>query len=618
MNKKLTSTTGLIFLVITFLVFTLLNNLIFSGVRLDLTEGNLYSLTDGSLEIIESIDEPVNLYFFFSEKASEDLTSLRSYAKRVEELLREYESLADGKIRLQVIDPEPFSEAEDQASNFGLQAVPITKGGDELYFGLAATNSMDDQDGIAFFQPDKESFLEYEISKVIYSLVNSKKPKVGLMSSMKIQGDVDMATYQMTPPWVVVAQMEQMFDLITVETTATSLPENLDLLMLVHPKNLADEILFAIDQFVMKGGRLMVFVDPMAELDRPAQANPMMPTQPTQQSSDLNRLLEVWGLKLRKNVVLGDSQTALRVGGAGGVPVRHFAILGLQPDNFASEDVVTASIGNINIAMAGVLDVVEKPGVTITPLIQSSTYAMALDAGRFQFLADPTDLQKGFAPTGERLLVAARISGKLETAFPEGLPGQAGEFESGAEDANIIVVSDTDILSDRLWVRVQDFFGQQVASPFANNGDFVTNALDNLLGSSSLISIRSRGKFTRPFDVVQDLRREAEAQYLEKANDLQARLGEAESKLAELQKSKTANNLLSLSAEQQQALIQFQDEKLKIRKQLRDVRHQLDKDIEVLGSGLKFINIALIPILLTLLMLAWHYLQLTRKKEVSQ
>jgi ABC-type uncharacterized transport system involved in gliding motility auxiliary subunit len=621
MKRKLYSTTGLILLVLAFLAFTVLNNLFFSTLRLDLTESNLYTLSNGSREIIDGIDETINFYFFFSDEASEDLSSLRTFAKRVEELLGEYVLYSDGKIKLHVVDPEPFSEAEDQAADFGLQGVPVNASGDELYFGLAGTNTLDDQAIIPFFQPDKEELLEYEISKLLHNLTVTEKPVIGLMSSLKIQGDMNMQTFQSTPPWMVVSQIEQLFKVESVDVSAEKIDEKLDVLMVVHPKNISEATLFAIDQFVLKGGHLLVFVDPLAETDRPPQANPMMPTPPTQQASDLNRLLSAWGLEMKAGSILGDSQTALTVGaGPSGKPVRHLGILGLQPGNFAADDVITTSLESINIATAGILERIDAAGTTIVPLITSSSYAMPLESFQFQFLSDPSDLQKGFKPTGEQYMLAARITGPADSAFPEGIG--ATETENTAEtetpishaDAiNVIVVADTDLLSDRLWVQVQNFLGRRLASPFADNSDFVVNALDNLTGSSALISVRSRGRFSRPFEVVQDLKREAEARYLTSANDLQLRLTETENKLSQLQQSKKEQNLLSLSKEQESALVQFQNEKIQIRKQLRDVRHQLDKDIEGLGTTLKFINIALIPILLTLFVLGLNYIRLRQR-----
>jgi len=320
--------------------------------------------------------------------------------------------------------------------------------------------------------------------------------------------------------------------------------------------------------------------------------------------------------------VLGDAQQALTVGGADGQPIRHLGILGMQQENFNLDDVTLSSLETLNVSSAGILDLLEDRTTTIEVLIASSEFAMPIDRIRFETLSDPADLQMDFKATGIRYPIAVRITGPVVTAYPDndmaaatdGLTDVATGVVS--EDAmgqlNVIVVADTDILSDRLWVQVQDFFGQRIASPWANNGDFVTNAVENLAGSSDLISIRSRGRFSRPFDVVQDLRREAEARYLTSANDLQAQLADTERQLSELEASRDEQTQLSMSPEQESTLLQFQAQKLRIRKDLRDVRHQLDKDIEALGTTLKFINIALLPLLLVLLLMAIHYVRLRR------
>ncbi len=615
-NKKLYSSTGLILLGVAFLVFTLLNNTLFSNIRLDLTENNLYTLSDGTREVIESIEEPINLYFYFSEGASEDLTSLRSYAVRVKELLEEYAAVSAGEIKLNIIDPEPFSDDEDRAAAFGLQAVPVSAAGDSLYFGLAGTNALDDLVIIPFFQPDKEEFLEYEISKLVQSLILTEKPVIGLISSLQVQGDVNMTTFQSTPAWMVMQQLEELFTVTDVDAESEMVPADVDILMVIHPKQLSEQMLFSIDQFLMNGGKMLAFVDPLAETDKPAQANPMMPSAPTNQSSNLNELTRGWGVTLRDNFVLGDSERALSVSGSNGAPVRHVAIVGMVGENFEKQDIVTAELESINLATAGILDLATKTTVEVQPLITSSTLAMPLDSFQFQFLRDPADLQKDFAATGEKYLLAARFSGKANSAYPDGIDGFEGDLVAATDQLNVILVADTDMLSDRLWVQVQNFFGQKIASPFANNGDFVVNALDNLGGSTALISVRSRGRFSRPFDVVQELRRVADERYLESADELQAQLNETESKLSELQSATQGAGLLTLSPEQEAAVVQFQQEKLRIRKQLRDVRHQLDQDIDALGSTLKFLNIALIPLLLTLLLIVMRYLR-TRSEEVA-
>ena len=616
---RLSSTLMLVVIFGIFFAFTMLNNALFSSARIDLTENKLYTLTLGTRDLIAEIDEPIKFRFFFSQRASEDLTALRAYARRVQELLEEYQALAGGSINLEIIDPEPFSEEEDLAAQFGLQSVPVNNAGDELYFGLVGTNSVDDQLIISFFQPDKEEFLEYDISRIIHQLNSSRKPKVGLLSSLKIQGDIDTSTFQTTPAWVVIDQLTQQYEVVDVAMDATELPRDMQLLVIVHPKSLSDPTLFAIDQFAMAGGRVLLFVDPLAEMERrPPGA---MPTEP---ASDFS-LLSNWGMQLRADTVLADSVAALNVGGSNGQPVRHLGILGLSAENFNSDDVSLASLESINVTTSGILDMVGRPESRIDILIQSSENAMPMASTEFQSLTDPEQLLKTFVPTGERYTIAARISGKAVTAYPEGVdfetvPGADPEVEvegqgqvestrdtqllqtvlTGTDKLNVIVVADTDILTDRLWVQVQNFFGQTIASPWANNGDFVLNSVDNLLGGSELISIRSRGRFSRPFTVVESLRLAAQSKYQKSADTLQRELEETEAELNEVESSQSDQNLLALSPEQERAITQFQDEKLRIRKQLRDVRHQLDKDIEGLGATLKLINIIVLPLLLVL------------------
>jgi len=606
MNRNFISGLGLFLLALAFVMVILLNNLWFSGIRVDLTENKLFTLAAGTREIVEDIDEPINLYFFFSEKASEDLTTLRAYANRVRELLQEYALLADGKINLQLIDPEPFSDAEDRAAAFGLQGVPANSAGDELYFGLAATNALDDQQVIEFFQPDKEEFLEYEISKLIQNLLVQSKPKVGLLSTLKVQGEIDMNTFQTTPAWVVIDQIDQASELQTIAPDAESLPAGLDLLVLIQPRGLGESLLSSIDQFALSGGRILVFVDPLAEMDQ-SQVNPMMGMSGAESSIDFP-LLAGWGVLLRKDVVLGDAQQALTVSGADGQPVRHLSILGLQAQNFNIEDVTLSSLETINVSTAGILDVLDQRSTQVDVLMASSEYAMPIERLRLKMLGDPSELLPDFKATGLVYPVAVRITGSATSQYPVTVDGDDSVLNTG--QLNVIVVADTDILTDRLWVQLQDFFGQRIVSPWANNGDFVTNAVENLTGSSALISIRSRGRFSRPFEVVQDLRREAEASYLNSANDLQSQLAETERQLGELESSRDEQNLLSLSPEQEATLVRFQQEKLRIRKALRNVRHQLDKDIEMLGSTLKFMNIVLMPLVLIFILLVLKYLRL--------
>ena len=596
---------SIVVLVAGFLLFTLVNNLMLGSVRLDLTENGLYSVSDGTREIIGDLEEPVNLYFFFSEKASEDLTALRAYSQRVQEMLEEYQLLAGSKINLHIVDPEPFSEQEDQAAEFGLQSVPVNQAGEALYFGLAGTNALDGQEVLAFFQPDREAFLEYELTKLIYNLSVAEKPRVALYSELRVEPGVDPRSFQPTPGWIFMDQLKELVQIEKIDELSLDAIGSADLLLLIHPGTLEDAALYAVDQHVMSGGKLIVFVDPLAEMVAPEAPGMSIPSG---SSSELNRLTATWGVSLRDGEVLGDSEVALMVGGADGAPVRHLGILGFTNQYFSGDDIVTADLEAINFSTAGILDVDEVDGIDAKSLIASSSAAGSLDAIQFQFLNDPAELQRGFQSTGENYSVAVRLSGKSLSSFPE----MSGEETHIAEtnQLNVVIVADTDVLSDRLWVQVQNFFGQQVASAFADNGSFVANLVENLSGSSALIEVRSRGQFSRPFVVVEELRRLAEAKYLKNAEDLQARLAETDRQLSELESARVDDGLLTLSPEQEAALVNFQNEKLRIRKDLREVRHRLDQDIEQLGGKLKFINILLMPLLLTLALLGIRMLGL--------
>ncbi|MNF44777.1 ABC-type uncharacterized transport system [compost metagenome] len=522
---------------------------------------------------------------------------LRNYARRVEEMLKAYERTAGGRIKLHIVDPEPFSEDEDKAAEFGLQAVPLEQGGDQVYFGLAGTNSVDETQIIPFFPLDQEEFLEYEISRLVQSLAKPERPVVGVLSGLQLNGGFDMASRQPTPPWMVMEEVRQLFRIESLKGDIDQIPEQVSVLLLVHPKNLPQQTQYAIDQFVLRGGKLLAFVDPWSEADN----GMAMPGEPGgDKSSDLDTLFKAWGLRMLPGKVLGDGANSMSVSmGQDKPPARHAAWLNLPRHSLDQSDVSTGGLENITLATAGILEPLEGAKTRFLPLIRSSEYAMPFDVQRFGMLADPEELIRELKPTGERYAVAARISGPVQSAFPNGIEGRKDGLKA-ADNVNLIVVADTDMLSDRMWVQVQDFFGQRVPQPWADNAGFAINALDNLAGSDALISVRSRGRFSRPFDVVEKLQRDAEVQFREREQELQQRLTDTEQKLASLQQNQDPAKALELTPEQQATLQQFVQEKLRIRKELREVRFQLNADIEDLGRTLKFINIALVPLVLTL------------------
>jgi len=612
LGKALSGATALIALAVLFIGVTILITFVFRGARVDLTESNLYSIAPGTKNILKSLDEPVNLYFFFSQEASSQSPPIRAYAQRVRELLEEMAQRSGGKLHLNVVDPQPFSEDEDRANEFGLQAVPIGGRGEAVYFGLAGTNSTDGREVIGFFQPDKEEFLEYDVASLIYKLGHTKRPTVGLMSGLPVDPSFDQQTGQMREGWASISQLRELLNVQPVAGDIQTVPDTIDVLMLIHPRELSPATQFAIDQFVMRGGKLLAFIDPQSENDPMAMqmAQQMGGAMPPR-SSSLGTLLDAWGISYDSTKILGDRELGLTVSlRQGEPPSQHIAIVGFNRDSMDRKDVVTSALDSINVMTAGAIALKKDAKITLEPLIQSSAQSQLLPAAKLAFLADSQSLLDDFKPTGERYIVAGRIHGKLASAFPKGAPTPAAPSPTPAKpaeslkeskgDANVIIVADTDILADPLWIRTQNVFGQRMAMAWANNGDFVSNAVDNLAGSSDLISIRGRQSFFRPFTRVDELRRKADDQLRAKEKELDAQLKDTESKLTALEAGRSGKNTMTLTPEQEAELTRFQHERVRIRKELRDVRRSLDIEIEKLGTRLKVINIGLIPFLLAI------------------
>ena len=618
-NRKALSGTALVVLAVLFVAVMLLVNVAFRSARLDLTQSHLYTLSDGTKKIIGSLDEPIHLYLYFSDRGTQDLPQLRTYYTRVREMLEEMASRSGGKIKLELIDPLPFSEDEDRAASLGLQSVPVGATGEKIFFGLAGTNSTSGQSSIPFLQPDKEAFLEYDIAKLIHELSVTKKPVVGLLSSLPIATGFDPETRQMREPWAIDQQWSQLFEMKQLDAAKLkSIDNDVSVLVVVHPKQLSEDAQYAIDQFVLRGGHLLVFVDPNAELDDSA-ADPQNPmaAMMADKSSDLPKLFKAWGIQYDPKKVVLDRTRALPISmGEGQAPVRHPGILGFTAEDLNKDEVTTANLDTINVSSAGYFELAkDAKDEKLTPLIQTTGDAMAVATDRLRLLQDPSALYADYKPGGEHLIVAARLSGKFKTAFPE--RNGDGALKESKDEGQIILVADTDMLSDRLWVQVRPFFGQKLMNAFANNGDFAVNALDNMEGSSELISIRGRATSQRPFTTVEALKRSADERFRAKEQELQKELSDTERKLTELQSAKSADQAQILSPEQKSELENFLKRKLEIRKELRSVRRQLDAEIESLGTRLKLVNIVLMPLLVTLAALAFAWWRNQRRRAAQ-
>lgn len=647
--KFLFSGTGLLSVAVSLLIAVGLISAL-PSVRTDLTEDELFSLADGTRNIVSGLEEPIELIFFYSESATEDQPQIRSYGTRVQELLREIVIASNGNLSLRIVDPEPFSEEEDLATQYGVQPVPVTQGGPGIYFGLVAAQLDNDpalqvSETMPLIRPDQEQFLEYEFMKLVTRVANPDLQVIGLLTTLDIDGGFDPMTGQATQQWMITDFIRQLYELRRIETEAESIDDDVDILMIVHPEGLSEQTLYAIDQHVMRGGKTLVFLDPTADsmVSRSARGSMI----PAGMRSDLPGLLEAWGVDYSPDKVLTDNTLALRVQmGQGSRPVAHIGMIGANRTALAEDDIITRRLENLNLSSAGALAPREGATTRFEPLIQSSSDAMLMDASLLEDVLDPSVLFDEFVSANERYTIAARISGVIATAFPDGRPvsasaeAEATEDEAVADDAgseiessekesteidplqghlaqtdgetNILVFADTDVLTDRLWVQVAQFLGQRIPQPYANNGDFVINALDNLSGGADLVSIRSRGRYSRPFERVVKMQREADDRLRTEEAALLERLAATEEQLAALNTGENGQPLGQLTPEIQAEIDRFNAELLDTRRSLRDVQFQLTADIEELGSNLKWFNTAAIPMLLTVLAL---FISLTRAQR---
>tara|TARA_B100001057_G_scaffold443042_1_gene478853 strand:+ start:2115 stop:4145 length:2031 start_codon:yes stop_codon:yes gene_type:complete len=671
-NKAFFSSAGLagifLALIVSVIVITML-----PGLRIDLTEDRLYTITDGTKNILSNLEKPIELRFFYSEGATENQPQIRAYGRRVQELLEEITFASGGNLTLNVIDPEPFSEEEDLATQFGIRAVPVSQGGESIYFGLVASQVVDETnfnplatpagEALPLIRPDQEQFLEYEFMKLITSVDSPERAVIGLITELDIDGGFNPATGQATSPWFFMEMIRQLYDVRRVDISASSIDEDIDILMIVHPQDLSNQMSYAIDQHIMRGGQAVVFLDPNA--DSLVTRSPQGALIPAGMGSDLEELLSAWGVNYQDDKVLTDNQLALRVRMSQAErPMPHLGMVGASRENLNQEDIITSRLETINLASAGALSQVADATTTFEPLIRSSTDAMLVDAALVENMTDPSILFDEFQPQGESYVLAARITGEISSAFPDGRPQREGATElndqEDAEDVqassdiednapssdnpagltsdvakapeeelaeihlartqspiNLILFADTDVLTDRLWVQVAQFLGQRIPQPFANNGDLLINSLDNLSGGSDLVSIRSRGTYSRPFTRVIALQREADDRLRTEETDLLDRLSETEAALAELNQDEDGNPLGQLTPEIQVEIDRFNGEMLDTRRRLRDVQFQLTEDIDQLGATLKAINTGLVPIVLTIIALLAHYTRLRRRRSRS-
>lgn len=615
------------------------------NVKADVTEQRVFTMSKGTREIVRGLDEPISLKLYYNKRLGEAANPYERYFDRVRNLLQQYRDISRGKIEFAVFDPEPFSDAEDRAVAAGLRGVRLNQEGEVGYFGLVGQNSTDNEATIPFFTTDREAFVEYDITKLIYTLSNPKKRVVGLMSGLPVDGGANpnpmaamMGGPRQLPPQQIMDQIREFFDVKTVGQDIKEVPADIDILMIVQPDKMTPEAAYAVDQWVLKGGKALAFVDPVADLGR--QGGPMMMMGPSGPSPDFLKVMKAWGIDFDPSKVLGDLGYARRVqygGGARPVVTEYVGWMSYDKASFDPKDVLSSGIEKVfNVATPGALTKAEGATTQVAPILMSSPRAGLLGTEAFAMSPDPVAILRSFKPENKRFMLAARISGEAKSAFPDGAP-KPEEKKDEAKDAakpdaakpeatkdapkeqpkeaakeapkepakphvangrvTAIVVADTDLLSDQFWVDVRDFLGQQVAIPNASNAAFVVNALDNLGGSEALIGLRARGADDRPFTLVNNIRRDAERAYREKEFALTAKLKEVQEQLTKLESGGDAGAAV-LSESDRHTIERFRADMLNVRRDLREVKRALRADIDSLAFWLQLVNIALVPMLI--------------------
>jgi len=623
--------TSLGLLLILFVAINVLGAGWLSAGRLDLTKDKLYTVSPSTKTLLEGLQEQITFRLYLSSKLSQHVPHLGVYANRVRDLLLEYESISDGKVKLEVLDPVPFSSIEDRAVAAGLRGIPAVSGGDKMYFGLVGTNTTDDIENIPFIQIDREAFLEYDLSRMLYALATAKPTIVGILSTLPTDGTVKFtATGQQeaVPPYVVRDQIGQLFETKFLGKEVDEVPSDVNVLLIVHPKNTPDRTLFAIDQYLLAGGKAMIFVDPFAEIE--GMQGQMIGS--TIKGSTLEKIFDAWGIQYSTDKVVGDRLSARKVlPEAGNRLIEYLPWLELRGPSLDKSSPITSGIEVVAVASSGHIGVDPNSSLKIQPLLLSSPGSNLIDSKKVQGFRSPKKLLREFKPGSDQYIIAGRLTGLVKTGFPDGLPTPAKEedqkaskakvtwskpiLKSSSKPLDVIVVADADILADRFWVIMRDFAGQKVPVATANNGDFVLNSIEALAGSTTLMELRGRGTASRPFSVLQDIQRKASQKFEDKERELRQTLAKTEKKLQSLRRRNPAGTQSVVSERDRRDMEKMQREILGLRSELRKVRRSLTQEYERLEMRLWFLNIALVPILLTTLVIILAIVRRVRRKN---
>ncbi len=605
-SKSLFSAGGLVLV----LFILILVNIIFSRVNLrwDSTDDKLYSLSEGTRKILSNLEEDVSLKVFYTKDSVNTPVHIKTYSQRLLDFLSEYEYYSRGKVSVEVYDVETDSDEEDWARSYGIEPVNLPSG-ERIYFGLVAM-AADQEETIKMIDPSRETQLEYDMTRIISKVQSPEKQKLGIISSLQIFGTPPAFNMQSPSrgmePWMFVTELKKTYNVEEINTTSGSIGDDIDLLLILHPKNLSEKLRYAVDQYVLKGGNAIVFVDPFAVSD--SSPNPQgMPS-----SSSLKKLFAAWGVEMDATKVVVDFDYTTKLRNQNNQPEDSPLWLSIKSGSFNADDIATAKLESILLPVAGAIKKIPDSESEYKSLMKSSSNSSLTESFKVRFGASM--LRRDFKPSIDQYDLAVRVRGKFKTAFPDGKPkdkdakdksdkkdeSEAAHLAEGKEDAVIVIISDADMLFDSYYVSKQNFLGINLSRMFNDNLNFLLNTTEVLTGSEELISIRSRGKFERPFVKVQELEKKAQTRWLAREQELVRKADETNRKLREFDKQKDKSQRFVMTPEQESEIQKFQEEKRKVNSELKQVRRNLRADIETLGNKIKFINIFVMPMLVSL------------------
>ncbi len=558
--------------------------------RMDVTEDRLYTLSEGTKQLLGGLDRDVTLKFYFSKGNEQVPAPMKNFAARVRDLLKEYESRAGGYLVVEEYDPEPDSDEEEWAQRYGLQpqSLDMFGMGGGIYFGIVAVSG-NREAAIPLLSQESEPRLEYMLTRTVSEVSSEKSAKVGLLSALPVNGGGNpyMGMGGGSRQWAVVSEIQRQYETEEIAMDATEIPSDIDVLVLIHPAGVSEELLYAIDQFVLRGGRLLAFTDPLCLAARES-ANPQMMQMgmpPPPEASDLNRLAAAWGLAQTADLAADESVASLLSDGQGRA-MRNAAWMSLREPNISREDVATGSLSEIMLPFGGAFEGAATNGLERTDLLFTSEDGFTV--GSFAVRSGKIDIPD----SRRRQTMAVRLSGLFPTAFPEREEG----LKLGVKTGIVVLVADVDMIADRYATESMNLFGQTVVQPRNDNLAFALNLVEQLCGSDALIGLRSRSAFDRPFERVIELEKEAAFRWQAEEQRLNEKLQATQARLEQLQQARDDGQQVFLSPEQESEVKTFREEVFQTQQSLKEVRKNLRSDIERLGVRLKFLNILAVPL----------------------